>query len=62
MMHLIAFTYKTDGKSILAMCLLYYLLPDTRARSDHRRVLTLKEVYVDSMAHCVLYMLLTFSS
>lgn len=39
----------TDGKSVVAMCLLYYLLPDTRARPDHRRVLTLIQVCVDSL-------------
>ena len=39
----------TGGMSVLAMWLLYYLLPDSRARPDHRRVLTLIEVCVNTL-------------
>lgn len=38
------FTFATDGKSVLAIYLLYYLLPDTRAMPDHRRILTIIKV------------------
>ena len=34
----------TDGESVLALCILYYLLPDTRAKPDHTRVLMLTQV------------------
>lgn len=45
-----------DGDSVLAVCLLYHLLPDTRARPNLARIITLIEVtchttYSDSDAY-----------
>ena len=41
---ILLFQHYTDSTSLYALILLYYMLPDTRSKPDHRRIIDFFEV------------------
>ena len=45
----------SEYKSVVALCVLYYLIPDVRTSPDHTRIITIVEVSINfiSEMHCL---------